>query len=119
MTTTGTTHVAELRNGKVSTFEITPEQAGLPRATLEDLLGGAAEKNAAAMRSLLEGTTGPFRDIVLYTSAGALIVAGKAKNLRDGVTMAAKAIDSGAAKLTLESMVATSNQVVSKPSADS
>ena len=110
MTTTGTTHVAEYKDGKVSTFEITPEQAGLSRASLDELLGGDAAKNAAAMRAMLDGAPGPFRDIVLFTSAGALIVAGKAGDLRQGVAMAAEAIDGGAAKATLERLVEITNR---------
>ncbi|MFQ5970696.1 MAG: anthranilate phosphoribosyltransferase [Alphaproteobacteria bacterium] len=110
MTTTGTTYVAELDDGRVRSFEITPEEVGLPRARLEDIKGGDAEHNAAAMRLMLDGERGPFRDVVLYTSAGALIVAGKATNLEEGLAMATDAIDSGAAKRKLERLVEITNR---------
>ncbi len=82
LTTTGPSHVAELRAGKVSTFEVTPEEAGLPRARLDDLRGADAETNADALRALLDGVRGPYRDIVLLNSAAALVVAGRAEDLR-------------------------------------
>jgi anthranilate phosphoribosyltransferase len=113
ISTTGVTHVAELDRGTVSSFDITPEDAGLPRAKLSDLLGGDAKDNAAAMRALLAGRKGPFRDIVLFSAAAALIVAGRASDLRSGVKLASEAIDSGAAKSTLERFIATTNRAVS------
>lgn len=110
ITTTGTTKVAQLKDGKVSLFDITPEDAGLPRATLADLKGGDAQTNAEAIRSVLSGTKGPFRDIVLMNAAAALIVAGKAKDLKDGVAQAARAIDSGSAHKCLKNLVKISNE---------
>ncbi|MEX0808099.1 MAG: anthranilate phosphoribosyltransferase [Dongiaceae bacterium] len=109
ITTTGPTHVAELSGGQVRRFEVTPEEAGLPRATAADLKGGDAEANAAAIRALLGGQHGPYRDIVLLNAAAALLVAGKAPNLKAGVADAAKAIDSGGAKRALERLVAVTN----------
>lgn len=109
ITTTGTTHVAELRDGEVRCFEIEPEDAGLARASLADLKGGDAEVNAAAMRALLGGAHSAYRDIVVMTTAAALIVAGKAETLRDGVAIAEKAIDSGEAARRLDLLVAISN----------
>jgi anthranilate phosphoribosyltransferase len=106
ITTTGPSQVAELRDGKVSCFEVTPEQAGLPRARLEDLRGADAETNAQAIRALLTGAPGPFRDIVLLNAAAALVVAGRADDLREGVAQAAQAIDSGAANAVLGRLVA-------------
>jgi anthranilate phosphoribosyltransferase len=106
LTTTGTTLVAELKDGKVSTFEVTPEDAGLPRARLDDIKGGDPAANAAHMTLLLEGQRGPLRDIVLLNSAAALIVAGRARDLRHGVDQAADAIDEGKARRVLEKLVA-------------
>ena len=77
ITTTGPTHVAELSGGQVRRFDVTPEEAGLPRATAADLKGGDAEANAAAIRAMLGGQHGPYRDIVLLNAAAALLVAGK------------------------------------------
>jgi anthranilate phosphoribosyltransferase len=106
ITTTGPSQVAELRDGKVRCFEVTPEQAGLPKARLEDLRGADPETNAQALRALLTGAPGPFRDIVLLNAAAALIVAGRADDLRDGVQQAAQAIDSGAADAVLGRLAA-------------
>jgi anthranilate phosphoribosyltransferase len=106
LTTAGTTQVAELRGGNVRTFEVTPEDAGLSRARLEDLKGSDAAGNAAQMKDVLGGRKGPLRDIVLLNSAAALVVAGKADDLRAGVTAAARSIDSGAASKSLEILVA-------------
>jgi len=110
LTTTGTSLVAELKDCQVSTFELSPEDAGLPIANPDDLKGGDADYNAAAIRDLLEGATGAFRDIVLYNAAGALSVADKVSSLKDGVAMAAESIDSGAAAKVLEKLVAITNQ---------
>ncbi|MEX2642332.1 MAG: anthranilate phosphoribosyltransferase, partial [Acetobacterales bacterium] len=85
LTTTGTSAVAEVRDGKVSTFEVTPEDAGLPRAKPEQLKGGDAHTNAGALRAVLGGEPGPYRDIVLLNAAAALVVAGKAADLKEGV----------------------------------
>jgi len=109
LTTTGTTLVAELKDGKVSSFEVTPEDAGLPRATLDDIKGGDPAANAARLTLLLDGRRGPIRDIVLLNSAAALIVAGRARDLRQGVDQAAQAIDEGKARRVLEKLVAITN----------
>ncbi len=105
MTTTGPSFVAELSGGTVRTFEVAPEDAGLPRASPQDIRGGDAETNAAAMRAMLGGERGPFRDIVLYNAAGALVVAGRAGDLAEGVAIAAEAIDSRRALATLVKLV--------------
>ncbi len=97
LTTTGPTDVAEWKDGAVRRFEITPEDAGLPRADIESLRGGDAETNAAALTALLAGQTGPYRDIVLLNAAAALVVADKASDLKSGVALAAAAIDDGKA----------------------
>ena len=85
---------------------MTPEEAGLQRHSLEALRGGDAAFNAAALRRLLEGEAGAYRDAVLLNAAGALIVAGEAQNWRDGAAQAAEAIDTGLAKELLNSWIA-------------
>ncbi len=111
MTTTGTTKVAEWRaDGGVRLFNITPEAVDLPRAALSDLTGGDAQENAVALRGLLGGAMGAYRDIVLLNAAAAFLVAEKAETLRDGVDMAAHAIDSGAALTALDTLVEVSNR---------
>ncbi|MBL8836142.1 MAG: anthranilate phosphoribosyltransferase, partial [Alphaproteobacteria bacterium] len=109
LSTVGASRVAEFASGSVRTFDVTPEDAGLARATLADLKGGTPPENAQAIRDLLDGATGPLRDVVLLNAAGALIVADKVTSLRDGATLAAKAIDSGAARATLARLVAITN----------
>jgi len=108
MTTTGTTHVAVLENGNVTVHEIAPEDAGLPRTTLAALKGGEPVENAAALRALLDGAKGAYRDIVLLNAAAALIVAGNATELTAGVARAADAIDSGRARAALAKLIAVS-----------
>jgi anthranilate phosphoribosyltransferase len=105
LSTTGESLVAELKDGQVSTFNVSPEDAGLARAKLDDLLGGDAEQNAQVMRAMLGGEHGPFRDIVVYTAAGSLVVADKARDLREGAEMAAAAIDRGDAANVLDRLV--------------
>ncbi len=110
VTTTGATYVAELAQGKVRTFEVTPEDAGLPRAAPEALKGADAGTNARALTQLLDGDKGAYRDIVLMNAGAALVVAGKAADLKAGAGLAAKAIDSGRAKAVLARMVAITNE---------
>ena len=105
MTTTGRTFVAELGHGAIRRFEVTPEEAGLPRARPEDLVGGGAEENAVALRLVLQGRTGPHRDVVLLNAAAALVVAGRADGLAEGARIAARAIDAGAAAAKLDALV--------------
>ncbi|HKZ97314.1 MAG TPA: anthranilate phosphoribosyltransferase [Hyphomicrobiaceae bacterium] len=110
LTTTGPTAVAELKDGDITVFEVTPEDAGLPRASLSDLKGGDAIVNAEALRAVLAGRAGAYRDIVLFNAAAALIVGGKSQSLADGVLRAARAIDTGAAARALEKLVAVTNE---------
>ena len=102
MSTTGPTRVAMLDDGRVTVRDIVPEDAGIPRTTLAALKGGTAEDNARAIRELLGGAKGAFRDIVLLNAAAALVVAGGASDLKDGVARAAEAIDTGRAAGALE-----------------
>jgi anthranilate phosphoribosyltransferase len=108
ITTSGPTSVAALENGEIRTFEITPEDAGLSRARPEALRGGNADQNARALMDVLKGKTGPFRDVALLNSAAALIVAGKAKDLKDGAQLAARSLDSGEAEGRLDRLIAVS-----------
>ena len=109
LTTTGETEVAEWKDGAVRLFRVTPEAVGLKRAALADLTGGAPEENAAALRALLEGKTGPYRDIVLLNAAAGFLVGDRVETLREGVELAAQSIDSGAAKAALGKLVEVSN----------
>jgi anthranilate phosphoribosyltransferase len=109
ITTSGPTHVAALEDGKVRTFEINPEDIGVSRAKPEALRGGDAETNATALMSVLKGQKGPFRDIAVLNAAASLIVAGRAKDLKEGAALAVKSIDSGEAEGRLNRLVAVSN----------
>jgi anthranilate phosphoribosyltransferase len=106
ITTTGPTHVAQISGGSLTTFMVTPEEAGLRRASLEALKGGDPEHNAEALRAVLSGSHGAYRDIVLMNSAAAFIVAERVTDLKEGVRLAAQQIDSGAARETLDKLVA-------------
>ena len=105
ITTTGVTHIAEWRNGSVRLFNITPEAVGLERSAQADLRGGDPQENAAAMRAMLQGQRGAYRDIVLINAAAAFLVADKVETLREGVGLAAQSIDTGAALRALETLV--------------
>ncbi|GAB3115681.1 anthranilate phosphoribosyltransferase [Novispirillum itersonii] len=109
VTTTGPTLVAELRDGVVRRWEITPEMAGIPRVTLDALKGGDPEHNAQVIRDMLDGAPGPYRDIVVLNAAAALMVAGKADDIAAGADLARTAIDSGAARTALDRLVAVTN----------
>ncbi len=110
MTTTGVTYVCALEDGNIRSFEVTPEEAGLARATAADLKGGDPEHNAAALRAVLDGKKSAYRDIAVLNAAAALVVAGKAKGLKEAATMAAEALDSGRARGTLAKLVDVSNR---------
>ncbi|MDQ2634852.1 MAG: anthranilate phosphoribosyltransferase [Pseudomonadota bacterium] len=109
ITTTGETQVAELNDGKVHSFALTPEALGLKRYRKEELRGGDAAYNAAALRLLLEGAPGAYRDTVLMNAGAGLVVAGNAETIEDGVAKAAQAIDSGKAAKVLDRLVTISN----------
>jgi anthranilate phosphoribosyltransferase len=109
ITTAGSTSVAALENGKIRTFEVTPEDAGLSRGKPEALRGGDAQQNAEALLDVLKGKRGPFRDVAVLNAAAALIVAGKAKDLKQGAALAAKSIESGEAEGRLDRLIAVSN----------
>jgi anthranilate phosphoribosyltransferase len=105
----GTTWIADLKHGKVTLAEIKPEDVGIARSSAADLKGADAAHNAQALRQVLEGKKNAFRDAAVMTSAAALLVAGKAKDLRDGVAQAQKAIDGGDARTVLDKLVKVSN----------
>ena len=106
----GSTQVAELRNGEVSEYRIEPEQLGLKRCALAELHGGSAEQSAAIVRSVLQGTAGPARDVVLLNSGAALYVSGSAGSIKDGMRLAAESIDSGRARDKLDLLVRVTNR---------
>ncbi|MEW5422872.1 anthranilate phosphoribosyltransferase [Amorphus sp. 3PC139-8] len=110
ITVTSETYVAALENGEVTEFTIKPEDAGLPRWPLSELIGGDAHKNATALREVLAGKAGPYRDIVLMNAGAALLIADRASSLEEGVALAAETIDSGRALETLGKLVAASNE---------
>ena len=108
---TGESQLSEVRDGTVRTFTVRPEDFGMPRAAIADLRGGDREQNAQIIRALLEGEPGPRRDIVLMNAAAALVAGGRARDLKDGVGLAAQSIDSGAARDKLQALVALSQQL--------
>lgn len=109
LTTTGPTEVAEWKDGQVTRFTVTPEDAGLAHATLADIRGGDAEENAAALRALLGGAKGAYRDIVLLNAAAALVVSDVVPDLKAGAELAAAVIDDGRAQAALDALVRASN----------
>jgi anthranilate phosphoribosyltransferase len=109
ITTTGPTSIVELRDGAIRAFEIIPEDLGLKRAEPAALKGGDAAHNAAALLGVLEGDHNAYRDIALLNAAGARVVADKARELAEGLDLAAKALESGEARRTLARLVKVSN----------
>ena len=108
LSTTGPNTVVRLRDGRLEDFTLAPEDVGLPRAKVEDLLGGTVEDNARIARELLGGAKGPKRDLVVLNAAAGLVAAGVAADFKDGAARAAAALESGAAGRTLEALVAAS-----------
>jgi len=108
LSTTGVSRVVELKDGRLSSFEVHPSDAGLPEARPSDLEGGSPEDCALAMRELLRGKHGPFRDIVLLNAAAAFIIAGKAASLKEGARLAAASIDRGGAQKALDALILAS-----------
>ncbi len=110
MTLTGPTRVSELKNGSVSTYDVVPGDFGLAQAPADALKGGDADYNAEITRSILNGEEGPRRDIVLLNAAAAIVAGDKARDLNEGVQVAAEVIDSGKALEKLEGLVAASRE---------
>jgi anthranilate phosphoribosyltransferase len=115
----GPTTVAEFdaETGSVRTYEITPESVGIARGTLADIAGGDAAENAAIVRSVLGGEIGPRRDVVVLNAAAALLAAGKAADLADGVALARASIDSGRARAALDGLAAVSQRLAAEEAA--
>jgi anthranilate phosphoribosyltransferase len=109
ITITGSSKVTELREGKISTYNVTPEECGLARAALKDILGGTAEENAQIIRRVLDGDGGPRRDIVTLNAGAAFVASSKAGNMLEGVRMARESIDSGAAAKKLDRLIRFTN----------
>jgi anthranilate phosphoribosyltransferase len=109
ITTSGPTSVTALENGTIRSFEISPEEVGLPKVKPEHLRGGDAATNAQAVEDVLEGKPSPFRDVALLNAAAALVVAGKAKDLKGGFQLATHALDSGEAEGRLDRLIVVSN----------
>jgi anthranilate phosphoribosyltransferase len=111
ISTTGESRISEVREGVVRSFTVRPEDFGLARATMADLLGGDRTQNADIIRALLNGEPGPKRDIVLMNAAAALVAGARARDLKDGVELAARSIDGGAARTKLTALVALSQKL--------
>lgn len=109
LTTTGETKIIALKNGKISSFSVRPEDAGLSRATPDQLKGGDGAHNAAALRAVLDGERTPYRDIAVLNAAAALIVADRATQLDEAARIVEAAIDDGRAKSVLETLIQVSN----------
>jgi len=108
LTTAGTTEIAELKNGTISTFSLTPEEIGLPRVGIADLKGGEPKANAHALREVLDGAKNAYRDIACLNAAAGLVVAGLATDLSQGLEQAFASIDGGKAKAVAEKTAALS-----------
>jgi anthranilate phosphoribosyltransferase len=109
ITLTGPTFVAALEGGAIRSFEVSPEDVGLKRVAGEALKGGDAAANAVALQSVLDGKPGAYRDVALLNAAAALVVAGRAKDLKEGMTLGIQSIDGGAAAQRIKRLVAVSN----------
>ena len=109
LTITGSSKVIALKNGELNDFEVTPEDAGLPCGSLEDLKGGDPQRNADALIEAISGVESPYRNAIVYNAAAGLVIAGKTDNLKDGAAIAKEAIDSGKAHSILKKLVDLSN----------
>ncbi|WP_137128798.1 anthranilate phosphoribosyltransferase [Rhizobium sp. FY34] len=112
ITTTGVTHVAALKNGKIRQFDLTPEDFGVARATIDDLKGGDGIANAKALRAVLSGAKNAYRDIALCNAAASLVIAGMAADVLEGMILATQSLDSGNAAQVLDCLVAVSNEAM-------
>ncbi|NRP73805.1 Anthranilate phosphoribosyltransferase [Ensifer psoraleae] len=109
ITTTGVTKVAALQDGKITSFELTPADFGLPTVTLEALRGGDGAHNAVALQAVLDGAENAYRDISLANAAASLMIAGRANDLTEGMALARQSLSSGAAKTALQRLISVSN----------
>lgn len=115
ISTTGRSFVSEVKDGSVTEFDLSPDDFGIAVTTMDQLRGGEPSHNADALTHLLEGKTGPYRDIVLLNSGVALMIAGLAKNIPQGINLAVTSIDSGAAKATLRNLIQLTNAGSDQP----
>src|SRR5262249_53783007 len=109
ITTAGPTSIASLENGGVRTFEVSPEDVGLPKVNRTALRGGDANENAKALLGVLKGEKSPYRDVALFNAAAALMVADRAKDFAGGMGLATKSVESGEAEGRLDRLIAVSN----------
>ena len=109
ISTTGPTFVSEIKDGSVSVFVVTPQDYGISPSTMDAIRGGKPAENAKALSDLLNGQKSPYRDIVLLNSGAALMIAGHAKNIPQGIDLAANSIDQGAAKAALDKLIELTN----------
>ncbi|MAL79686.1 MAG: anthranilate phosphoribosyltransferase [Sneathiella sp.] len=110
LTTTGPSQVVEMKDGAISSFEITPEQYGFTRVSLDDIKGGTPQENAAALLAVLKGEAGPYRDITLLNAGAAIMIGGKCSRVEEGIDLARQSIDSGAALNAFETLKRISNE---------
>tara|TARA_R100000005_G_scaffold96671_1_gene85828 strand:- start:5975 stop:7015 length:1041 start_codon:yes stop_codon:yes gene_type:complete len=110
LTTTGPSQVVEMKDGAISSFEITPEQYGFTRVSLDDIKGGTPEENAAALLAVLKGEAGPYRDITLLNAGAAIMIGGKCSSVEEGIDLARQSIDGGAALNAFEKLKRISNE---------
>jgi anthranilate phosphoribosyltransferase len=110
LSTIGPTRVSELRDGRISTWTLDPAKLGLSYARLSDLQVSSVEEAADMLRMVMQGTMGPMRDIALLNAAAGLVIAGKSRDLKDGLVVAADAVDSGRAQRTLEALIRASKE---------
>ena len=111
LTLSGPSVVWRLSGGEIARTEFEPEDVGLPRRPVSEVLGGTVEVNAAITRRVLEGAPGPYRDIAVLNAAAAVVVSGRAESMAEGVSVAAEAVDSGAAEAVLERVVNRSREL--------
>jgi anthranilate phosphoribosyltransferase len=109
ITLTGPTFVAALENGAIRSFEVSPEDVGLKRVAGEALKGGDPTANGVALKSVVDGMPSPYRDVALLNAAAALVVAGGAKDLKEGLALSIQSIDGGAAAKRLQRLIEVSN----------
>ncbi|MFA6610006.1 MAG: anthranilate phosphoribosyltransferase, partial [Candidatus Omnitrophota bacterium] len=109
ITITGRTRITELKNGRIRTYYVTPEKFGMKRAPLDSIKGGNAKENAEIVLSVLKGERGPRRDVVLLNAAAALVSGFKAKDMKDGISIAGESIDSGKALEKLLKLIEITN----------
>jgi anthranilate phosphoribosyltransferase len=109
ITLTGKTDVVALENGKIREFTLTPADFGLPSCTLDEIRGGDGEHNAAALRAILNGADNAYRNVSVANAAAALVISGKAADIRQGVELAQASISSGSARSALDRLIAVSN----------